>query len=70
VANTKIVSELKENKKQTMDSIYTTNKEYSDGTTLLEVKPSLEDGKAMIVDGKPKIETKTTININGMISGH
>jgi hypothetical protein len=45
-----------------MDSIYTTNKEYSDGTTLLEVKPSLEDGKAMIVDGKPKIETKTTIN--------
>jgi hypothetical protein len=25
---------------------------------------SLEDGKAMIVDGKPKIETKTTININ------
>jgi hypothetical protein len=39
VANTKIVSELKENKKQTMDSIYTTNKEYSDGTTLLEVKP-------------------------------
>jgi hypothetical protein len=69
VANTKIVSELKENKKQTMDSIYTTNKEYSDGTTLLEVKPYLEDGKAMI-DGKPKIETKTTININGMISGH
>jgi hypothetical protein len=40
VANTKIVSELKENKKQTMDSIYT-NKEYSDGTTLLEVKPYL-----------------------------
>jgi hypothetical protein len=36
VANTKIVSELKENKKQTMDSIYTTNKEYSDGTTLLK----------------------------------
>jgi ribosomal protein S4E len=63
VANTKIVSELKENKKQTMDSIYTTNKEYSDGTTLLETV-TLEDGKAMIVDGKPKIETKTTININ------
>jgi MFS family permease len=65
VANTKVVSELKENKKQTMDSIYTTNKEYSDGTTFLEVKTvSLENGKAMIVDGKPKIETKTTININ------
>jgi hypothetical protein len=30
---------------------------------LLEVKTvTLEDGKAMIVDGKPKIETKTTIN--------
>jgi hypothetical protein len=39
--HTKIVSELKENKKQTMDSIYTTNKEYSDGTTLLEVKQKL-----------------------------
>ena len=65
VANTKIVSELKDNKKQTMDTIYTTNREYSDGTTLLEVKTvSLEDGKAMIVDGKPKIETKTTLNIN------
>jgi hypothetical protein len=34
IVATKIVSELKENKKQTMDSIYTTNKEYSDGTTL------------------------------------
>jgi len=65
VANTKVVSELKENTKQTMDSIYTTNKEYSDGTTFLEVKTvSLENGKAKIVDGKPKIETKTTININ------
>jgi MFS family permease len=65
VANTKVVSELKKNKKQTMDSIYTTNKEYSDGTTFLEVKTvSLENGKAKIVDGKPKIETKTTININ------
>ncbi|SEF44799.1 MFS transporter [Flavobacterium urumqiense] len=65
VANTKVVSELKENKKQTMDSIYTTNKEYTDGTTFLEVKTvSLENGIAKIVDGKPKIETKTTININ------
>jgi hypothetical protein len=33
----KIVS-AKENSKQTMDSIYTTNKEYTDGTTLVEVK--------------------------------
>jgi hypothetical protein len=46
---------LKENKKQTMDSIYTTNKGYSDGTTLVEVKTvSLENGTAKVVDGKPK----------------
>ncbi|MFE3847289.1 MFS transporter [Flavobacterium sp. LB3P45] len=65
VTNTKVVSELKENKKLTMDSIYTTSKEYTDGTKFLEVKTvSLEKGAAKIVDGKPKIETKTTININ------
>ncbi|MBA4317583.1 MAG: MFS transporter, partial [Flavobacterium sp.] len=65
VEKTKLVAELKENKKQTMDSIYTTNKEYTDGTALLEVKTvSLENGKAMIVDGKAKTEVKTTININ------
>ena len=65
VANTKIIAELKENKKQTMDSIYTTNKEYADGTTLVEVKTvSLENGIAKVVEGKPKVETKTTIKIN------
>jgi MFS family permease len=65
VANTKLVAELKENKKQTMDSIYTTNKEYTDGTKYLEVKTvSLENGVAKVVDGKPKVETKTTISIN------
>jgi len=48
-----------------MDSIYTTSKEYKDGTTFLEVKTvSLENGKAKIVDGKPKTETKTTVTIN------
>nr|WP_315131588.1 MFS transporter [uncultured Flavobacterium sp.] len=65
VASTKLVAELKENKKQTMDSIYTTNKEYTDGTKYLEVKTvSLENGVAKVVDGKPKVETKTTISIN------
>ena len=65
VAKTKLVAELKENKKQTMDSIYTTNKEYTDGTKYLEVKTvSLENGVAMVVDGKPKVETKTTVSIN------
>ncbi|WP_298223261.1 MFS transporter [Flavobacterium sp.] len=62
---TTLLAELKENKKQTMDSIYTTNKSYTDGTTFLEVKTvSLENGKAMVVDGKPKVETKTTVTIN------
>ena len=65
VDKTTLLAELKKNKKQTMDSIYTTNKSYSDGTTFLEVKTvSLENGKAMIVDGKPKTETKTTVTIN------
>ena len=65
VEKTTVLAELKENKKQTMDSIYTTNKEYVDGTTLVEVKTvSLENGTATVVDGKPKIETKTTIKIN------
>lgn len=65
VEKTTIVRETKENKKQTMDSIYTTNKEYTDGTKFLEVKTvSLENGKAMVVDGKPKTEVKTTVNIN------
>jgi MFS family permease len=65
VEKTKILAEIKENKKQTMDSIYTTNKEYTDGTALLEIKTvSLENGKAMMVDGKVKTEVKTTININ------
>ena len=65
VDKTTVLAELKENKKMTMDSIYTTNKAYTDGTTLLEVKTvSLENGKAMVVDGKPKVETKTTLIIN------
>jgi hypothetical protein len=63
--NTKFVAELKENKKKTMDSIYTTNKEYSDGTKFLEVKTvTLENGKAKMVEGKAKVETKTTVTIN------
>ena len=59
------LAELKENKKKTVDSIYTITKEYTDGTSFLEVKTvSLENSKAIIIDGKPKIETKTTIKIN------
>ncbi len=66
VANTKLVAELKENKKKTMDSIYTTNKEFTDGTKYLEVKTvSLEDGKVKMDEkGKPKIDIKKTVTIN------
>lgn len=65
VEKTTLLAELKENNNQTMDSIYTTNKVYSDETTLLEVKTlPLKNGKATIVDGKPKEEIKTTIKIN------
>ncbi len=65
VEKTTLLAELKENKNQTLDSIYTTNKVYSDETTFNEVKTvHLENGKAIVVDGKPKVEVKTTININ------
>ena len=65
VEKTTVLAELKENKKQTMDSIYTTNKEYVDGTTFQEIKTvHLENGAVIIVDGKPKVDTKTTIKIN------
>jgi MFS family permease len=60
-----VKAELKENKSQTLDSVYTINKSYADGTSILQIKTiSLENGKAQIVDGKPKTETKTTVNIN------
>jgi hypothetical protein len=32
-----------------MDSIYTTNKEYSDGTTLFAKTVTLEDGKGWLL---------------------
>ncbi|MFV8339003.1 MFS transporter [Flavobacterium sp. LB3P21] len=64
VEKTTVLAELKENKK-TMDSIYTTNKEYVDGTTFQEIKTvHLENGAVIVVDGKPKVDTKTTIKIN------
>ena len=65
VEKTTILAELKENKKQTMDSIYTTHKQFKDGTTFLEIKTiSLEKGIAKIVNGKPKSENKITVSIN------
>lgn len=65
VAETTILSELKENKKHVLDSIHTTTKSFTDGTKLLVIQTvSLENGKVQIVDGKPKTETKTTVTIN------
>jgi MFS family permease len=65
VEKTTVLAELKETKKQTMDSIYTTNKEYVDGTTFQEIKTvHLENGVAIVVDGKAKVDTKTTVKIN------
>ncbi|MBC7607400.1 MAG: MHS family MFS transporter [Burkholderiales bacterium] len=65
VEKTTILAELKENKKQTMDSIYTTRKQFKDGTAFLEIKTiSLEKGIAKIENGKPKSETKITVSIN------
>ncbi|MGC4057005.1 MAG: MFS transporter [Chitinophagaceae bacterium] len=57
---------LKENAKTSgFDSVVTTDKYYTDGTHLNEVKTTtLENGVAKIVDGKPKVDMKKTITIN------
>lgn len=49
-----------------LDSIYTTTKEFTDGTTVEEVKTlHFENGKLMVDDkGKDKVETKITKKIN------
>lgn len=49
-----------------IDSIYTTNKVFTDGTTAEEIKTiHLEHGKVMLDDkGKEKIETKITKKVN------
>lgn len=49
-----------------IDSIYTTNRAYTDGTTVEEIKTiHMEEGKVMLDDkGKEKVETKITKKIN------
>lgn len=66
VEKTTLKAEIKEAKEGKMDSIYTTNKEYTDGTKWLEVKTvHLENGKAVIGDdGKVKADIKVTKTIN------
>ena len=65
-ANTKVVPSMKEVDATKMDSIYTTTKEYTDGTKVEEIKTMhFEAGKLMVDDkGKDKIETKVTKTIN------
>jgi MFS family permease len=65
VANTTTVPSMKEVDATKMDSIYTTNKAYTDGTTVEEIKTKhFEAGKLMLDDkGKDKIETKITKTI-------
>ncbi len=63
--NTTRVAIIKEVKPGQTDSIYTTKKSYADGTQWMEVKNvHLENGKAIIVDGKPKADVKTTVTAN------
>ncbi|WP_282787916.1 MFS transporter [Flavobacterium croceum] len=66
VDQTKTVPSIKELKDGKLDSLYTTTKAYTDGTTLEEVKTiHFENGKVMVDDkGKDKIETKVTKKIN------
>jgi len=59
------VGAIKEAKEGKMDSIYTATKEFADGTKWSQTKTvHLEDGKGVIVDGKIKADTKTTVFIN------
>jgi MFS family permease len=66
VDQTKVVPSLKEIDATKLDSIYTTTKAYTDGTTVEEIKTKhFEAGKLMLDDkGKDKIETKVTKQIN------
>ncbi|WP_306350162.1 MFS transporter [Flavobacterium sp. '19STA2R22 D10 B1'] len=65
VAKTKVIPSIKENKEQLMDSIYTTTKEFADGTQYQQIKTvHLKEGKAVMVDGHVKSDTKTTLLIN------
>lgn len=61
-----VVPSSKEVDATKLDSIYTTTKEFTDGTTVEEVKTlHFENGKLMVDDkGKDKVETKITKKIN------
>lgn len=55
-------SVIKESASGKVDSVYTSTKAFTDGTTWKQVKTvSLENGQPVMVDGKAKADTKTTI---------
>ena len=63
--NTTLDAVIKEGKAGKMDSIYTANKVFTDGTVWKQVKTvHLENGVAKMVDGKANVDTKTTITAN------
>jgi MFS family permease len=66
IEKTKTVPSIKEVDAAKFDSIYTTTKAFTDGTTVEEIKTKhFENGKLMLDDkGKDKIETKVTKMIN------
>lgn len=64
VERTKLDAITKENAAGALDSVYTNTKEYTDGTKWVQVKTvKLENGKPVMVDGKAKADTKTTVTI-------
>jgi len=66
VGSSKLLAEIKENKKQKMDSVYTATKEFTDGTKWQQIKTiHLENGAAVLDEkGAVKSDTKTTVTIN------
>jgi MFS family permease len=66
VEKTTTVPSMKVIEGSKVDSIYTTNRAYTDGTTVEEIKTlHMEAGKVLLDDkGKEKVETKITKKIN------
>ncbi len=61
---TEVLAEL-QHEGNAIDSVITISTTYSDGTKQLQIKTAkLENGKAIVINGKPKVETKTTVTIN------
>nr|MCU0328985.1 MFS transporter [Chitinophagales bacterium] len=65
---TKVLAATKANEKNLkggLDSVYTTEKTYTDGTISKEVKTlTLNNGAVELKDGKPVVDTKKTVTIN------